>query len=214
MSAVSSANLMGITGIARRLVLDGALDELKFHTNLTVEAILVEMSADKAMDLGVNWLVADTDSNGKSLPAGGFVQPVDGTGIGQIIQGVLNPEAIAGLPSGLTMGLGQIVNGGTSWAALIRAIGGVGNTNIIATPSIVIQKPPNEAGMIFTCGLGSGGVLWALWQSLGIVLNRLAGPVLGRIFPQTALRIMAPFAILGWLALARPVIIRLPELFG
>lgn len=57
-------------------------------------------------------------------------------------------------------------------------------------------------------------VLWALWQSLGIVLNRLAGPVLGRIFPQTALRIMAPFAILGWLALARPVIIRLPELFG
>jgi general secretion pathway protein D len=35
------------------------------------------------------------------------------------------------------MGLGQIVSGGTSWAALIRAIGGVGNTNIIATPSIV-----------------------------------------------------------------------------
>ena len=27
MSAVTSANLMGITGIARRLVLDGALDE-------------------------------------------------------------------------------------------------------------------------------------------------------------------------------------------
>jgi len=74
------------------------------------------MSADKAMDLGVNWLIADTDSNGNSLPAGGFVQPVDGTGIGQIIQGVLNPEAIAGLPSGLTMGLGQIINNGTSWA--------------------------------------------------------------------------------------------------
>ncbi len=29
----------------------------------------------------------------------------------------------------------------------------------IATPSIVIQKPPNEAGVIFTFGLGSGGVL-------------------------------------------------------
>ena len=80
------------------------------RAQVLVEAILVEMSADKAMDLGVNWLIADTDSNGNSLPAGGFVQPVDGTGIGQIIQGVLNPEAIAGLPSGLTMGLGQIVN--------------------------------------------------------------------------------------------------------
>ena len=107
------------------------------RAQVLVEAILVEMSADKAMDLGVNWLIADTDSNGNSLPAGGFVQPVDGTGIGQIIQGVLDPEAIASLPSGLTMGLGQIVNGGTSWAAVIRAVGGIGNTNIIATPSIV-----------------------------------------------------------------------------
>ncbi len=107
------------------------------RAQVLVEAIIVEMSADKSMDLGVNWLIADTDSNGKSLPAGGFVQPVNGTGIGEILQGVLNPDAIAGLPSGLTMGLGQIVNNGTSWAALIRAIGGVGNTNIIATPSLV-----------------------------------------------------------------------------
>jgi general secretion pathway protein D len=107
------------------------------RAQVLVEAILVEMSADKAMDLGVNWLIADTDAEGNSLPAGGFVQPVDGTGIGQIIQGVLDPDSIAGLPSGLTMGLGQIVNGGTSWAAVIRAVGGLGNTNIIATPSIV-----------------------------------------------------------------------------
>jgi len=107
------------------------------RAQVLVEAILVEMSADKAMDLGVNWLVAETDADGNSLPAGGFVQPVDGTGIGQIIQGVLKPDAITGLPSGLTMGLGEIVKGGTSWAALIRAVGGIGNTNIIATPSIV-----------------------------------------------------------------------------
>jgi general secretion pathway protein D len=107
------------------------------RAQVLVEAILVEMSYDKSMDLGVNWLIADTDADGFSIPAGGFVQPVDGTGIGQIIQGVLNPEAIAGLPSGLTMGLGQIVENGTSWAALVRALGGIGNTNIIATPSVV-----------------------------------------------------------------------------
>jgi len=107
------------------------------RAQVLVEAILVEMSADKAMELGVNWLIAGTDSNGNSLPAGGFVQPVDGTGIGQILQGVLKPDSITGLPSGLTMGLGEIVKDGTSWAAVIRAIGGIGNTNIIATPSIV-----------------------------------------------------------------------------
>jgi general secretion pathway protein D len=139
------------------------------RAQVLVEAILVEMSADKAMDLGVNWLIADTDSNGKSLPAGGFVQPVDGTGIGQIIQGVLDPEAIAGLPSGLTMGLGQIVNGGTSWAAVIRAVGGMGNTNIIATPSIVTldneeaeikiaQEVPFVTGQYTSQGIpGTGG---------------------------------------------------------
>jgi general secretion pathway protein D len=120
----------------------GIVDRLDIRrAQVLVEAILVEMSADKAMDLGINWVIADTttDANGKSyaVPAGGFVQPVNGTGIGEIIQGILNPDSIPGLPSGLTMGLGNIVSNGTSWAALIRAIGGIGNTNIIATPSIV-----------------------------------------------------------------------------
>jgi len=112
------------------------LDIRRFQ--VIVEAILVEMSADKAVDLGVNWLVGDTDANGKiTVPAGGFVNPVNGTGIGEIIQGILDPSKIAAIPSGLTLGLGDINKNGTSWAALIRAIGGIGNTNIIATPSIV-----------------------------------------------------------------------------
>jgi general secretion pathway protein D len=107
------------------------------RAQVLVEAILVEMSADKAMDLGVNWVVGDTDSQGNTLPAAGFINPINGTGIGEIIQGILNPDSIPGLPSGLTAGFGQIVENGTSWAALVRAIGGIGNTNIIATPSIV-----------------------------------------------------------------------------
>ncbi|HEY0663156.1 MAG TPA: secretin N-terminal domain-containing protein, partial [Thiobacillaceae bacterium] len=107
------------------------------RAQVLVEAILVEMSADKAMDLGVNWVVGETDENGTTLPAGGFINPIDGTGLGQILQGVLNPDSISALPSGLTAGFGEIVKGGTSWAALVRAIGGIGNTNIIATPSIV-----------------------------------------------------------------------------
>jgi len=141
------------------------------RAQVLVEAILVEMSYDKSMDLGVNWLIADTDADGYSIPAGGFVQPVDGTGIGQIIQGVLNPESIAGLPSGLTMGLGQIVENGTSWAALIRALGGIGNTNIIATPSVVTldneeaeikiaQEVPFVTGQYTNQGVsGPGGVV-------------------------------------------------------
>jgi len=141
------------------------------RAQVLVEAILVEMSYDKSMDLGINWIVGDTDADGRTLPAGGFVQPVDGTGIGQIIQGILNPEAIAGLPTGLTAGFGEIVQNGTSWAALIRAIGGIGNTNIIATPSIVTldneeaeikiaQEVPFVTGQYTSQGVsGPGGVV-------------------------------------------------------
>jgi len=137
------------------------------RAQVLVEAILVEMSVDKAMDLGVNWIVGDRDAEGHVLPAGGFVSPVDGTGIGQIIQGVLKPESIAALPSGLTLGLGQIATSGVSWAAVIRAVSGTGNTNIIATPSVVTldneeaeikiaQEVPFITGQYTNTGTGGG----------------------------------------------------------
>jgi general secretion pathway protein D len=107
------------------------------RAQVLVEAILVEMSTDKARDLGINWVVAQTDGDGNNLPAGGFISPVAGVGAGEILQAILNPESLKSLPSGLTAGVGEIVKNGTSWAALIRALDGVGNTNIIATPSIV-----------------------------------------------------------------------------
>jgi len=107
------------------------------RAQVLLEGILVELSVDKAADLGVNWLIADRDSDGNFLPAGGFIQPINGTGIGEIIQGVRNPDSIAALPSGLTLGVGQIVTNGLSWAALIRALQATGNTNIIATPSVL-----------------------------------------------------------------------------
>ena len=107
------------------------------RAQVLLEGILVELSIDKSADLGVNWLIADRDGDGNFLPAGGFIQPVNGTGIGEIIQGVRDPESIAGLPSGLTLGVGRIVTNGLSWAALIRALQATGNTNIIATPSVM-----------------------------------------------------------------------------
>jgi general secretion pathway protein D len=107
------------------------------RAQVLLEGILVELSVDKAMDLGVNWLVADRDAEGNFLPAGGFIRPVDGTGIGEILQGVRDPDSVTQLPSGLTLGIGRIVDSGLSWAALIRAIQGTGNTNIIATPSVM-----------------------------------------------------------------------------
>ena len=106
------------------------------RAQVLVEAILVEMSAEKAMDLGINWAVLDA-SNGDKLPAAVFNTQVLGTGIGEILQAITNPSATTTLPNGLTTAVGQINKNGTSWAALIRGLAGFGNTNIIATPSIV-----------------------------------------------------------------------------
>lgn len=55
-------------------------------------------------------------------------------------------------------------------------------------------------------------VLWSLWQSGGIVLNRLASPLFDQVLPASLRQGLAPLAILGWLSLARPVIERLLEL--
>jgi general secretion pathway protein D len=137
------------------------------RAQVLVEAILVEMSADKSMDLGINWAVADTE-NGNDLPAGGFNSPVDGVGIGEVIAGVRDPDSITSFPRGLTLGVGQLVDNGVSWAALIRALNGIANTNIIATPSIVTldneeaeikiaQEVPFITGQ-FTTDTTGGGV--------------------------------------------------------
>jgi general secretion pathway protein D len=139
------------------------------RAQVLVEAILVEMAIDKSMDLGVNWAIGDRDSEGNILPAAAFAQPINGTGLGEIIQGVLNPESIQAVPNGLTMGFGQLTDNGVSWAALIRAIGGTGNTNIIATPSVVTldneeaeikiaKEVPFVTGQYTTSSTGSGGV--------------------------------------------------------
>jgi general secretion pathway protein D len=143
------------------------------RAQVLVEAILVEMSADKAMDLGVNWAVADT-SGDSVLPAGGFLTPVGGVGLGEILQ-ALRSTGSGGdgggtsipTPTGLTLGIGDINDTGTSWAVLIRALDGVGNTNIIATPSIVTldneeaeikiaQEIPFITGQFTTDATGGG----------------------------------------------------------
>jgi len=137
------------------------------RAQVLLEGILVELSVDKSADLGVNWLIADRDGDGNFLPAGGFIQPINGTGIGEIIQGVKNPDSIAGLPSGLTLGVGRIVTNGLSWAALIRALQATGNTNIIATPSVltldneeaeikVAKEVPILTGSYTNQGISSG----------------------------------------------------------
>ncbi|MCJ7451334.1 MAG: type II secretion system secretin GspD [Steroidobacteraceae bacterium] len=161
------------------------------RAQVLLEGILVEMSVDKSADLGVNWLIADRNSNGDILPAGGFVQPINGTGIGEILQGIRDPTSIAAVPTGLTLGVGRIVTNGISWAALIRALQATGNTNIISTPSVmtldneeaeikVAQEVPIVTGSYTNQGISGAGGQVNPFQTI----NREEVGIILKITPQ------------------------------
>jgi general secretion pathway protein D len=104
------------------------------RAQIHVEAILVEVSGDKTADLGVNWLVDGSQDN---FAVGGFIQPIAGASIVDIIRGIDDPSTLTSAPTGFTAGGGRISDTGTDFAVLLRALRADTNTNIIATPSVV-----------------------------------------------------------------------------
>ena len=102
-----------------------------------VEAIIVEVSADKTSQLGVTWAV---EGAGQNTPIGVTNFPSLGPGVVQIggaagSGGQVDPTSLIG--DGITVGLGKISDSGVSFASILTALSGDANTNIISTPSIV-----------------------------------------------------------------------------
>lgn len=101
-----------------------------------VEAIVVEVSADKSAELGVNWLVNGASND---TAAGGFVEPVGSVSIIDLARAVDNPASLTTVPRGTTIGVGRLGSvSGVDFAAVIRALRGDSTTNIIAQPSLTV----------------------------------------------------------------------------
>jgi general secretion pathway protein D len=105
------------------------------RAQVKVDAIIVEISEQKAAELGVTWAIAGTGSSTPigitnfGISSGGLLQ------LGAAAAGdVPSPGAI---PQGITAGLGRVRDSATSWAALVNALRGDSTTNIISTPTIV-----------------------------------------------------------------------------
>jgi len=100
-----------------------------------VEAIIAEVDIDKDAELGINWAAF---SNGQNIPAGAFVSPIGGTSIVDLAGAIQAPaNATTTLLQGTTIGIGRIAGTGVNFAAMVRAIRGDTNTNVVATPSAV-----------------------------------------------------------------------------
>jgi general secretion pathway protein D len=104
-----------------------------------VEAVIVEVQTDKSGELGVNWAAFSKDSNNTSVPAGGFISPVGGSSLVDLagsVAGIANGTSTS-FPTGTTIGVGRIAAGGLNFAAMLRAIRGDTDSNVIATPSMM-----------------------------------------------------------------------------
>jgi general secretion pathway protein D len=106
------------------------------RAQVLVEAIIVEVIEDRSSDLGVTWA---TDGSGSNSAIGITNFSGAGTSIADLAAaaggGAVNPAGLIG--QGITLGVGRITDSGTSFAAILSALQGDANTNIISTPTIV-----------------------------------------------------------------------------
>jgi general secretion pathway protein D len=136
------------------------------RAQVIIEAMLVEVSHDATRDLGVNWVV---DGSGDNFLVGLFNQPIGGVSLGDIAAGIDDPSSIEAAPGGLTIGGGRNQDTGTNFAAILRALSGDGDTNIVSMPSVitldneeaqikVAQEVPFLTGQFTNTGSTGGSV--------------------------------------------------------
>lgn len=134
-----------------------------------IEAIIVEVIAGKSSDLGVTWAVDGSGDNAvvgvtNFPPLPGVVQLAGAINSGG--EGITDPSALIG--SGITLGVGRIGDNGTNFAAILTALQGDADTNIISTPTLVTtdneeaslnvgQEVPFVTGSYSNTG-GAGGI--------------------------------------------------------
>jgi len=109
------------------------------RAQVLVEAIIVEVIADRVSELGVTWAVDGSGSNsivGVTNFSGAGTNVID---LASLIGGggdtPTDPSGLIG--EGFTTGIGRISETGTSFAAILNALEGNADTNIISTPTLV-----------------------------------------------------------------------------
>ena len=129
-----------------------------------VDAIIVELSEEETAALGVTWLRADDEFLGIT----NFANAGGGGILGLAGAAATDPPNISAIAEGISIGIGKI-SGAGGWAALLNALRGEGETNIISTPQIVTldneeaeirvgQEIPLISGQFTNTGANQGSV--------------------------------------------------------
>jgi general secretion pathway protein D len=144
------------------------IDKLDIRrAQVLVEAIIVEVSAEKTAELGITWAML---SDGNIAAVTDFPGLTNGV---SSLAGALAEDAVveAGsvIADGINLGLGRISDSGLSWVGLIQALEADADSNIMATPTLVTldneeaeinvgQEVPFVTGSFSNTGSAGGAV--------------------------------------------------------
>lgn len=116
------------------------------RSQVLVEAIIAEVSANRSSDLGVDWIAY----NPNSLAAAGILNAGTSSALqnaasalGSTSSSSISSSQIAGaaaslLGTGVTAAAGTVTAGGAIYAALLKALRSDGDSNILSTPSTMV----------------------------------------------------------------------------
>jgi general secretion pathway protein D len=119
------------------------------RAQVMVEAIIAEVSSDRAAELGVQWLF---DGSLSDRPVGAINFGGSGTSISSIAAGTAvagggTDAALSAIGPGSTLGFGKFTSSTFNFAGLITALEGDGQTNVLSTPNLVTLD--NQEAEIF-----------------------------------------------------------------
>lgn len=151
------------------------IDKLDIRrAQVLVEAVIVEVSSDRAAQLGVTWAVGGADLD-NAIGVTKFPGTTGVTGVaGAILGGGAGTDggtsATELLGNGLTFGVGRLKDSGINFVALLEALESDGTSNIIGTPVLVTldneeaeikvgQEVPFVTGSYTDTGSSGGGAV-------------------------------------------------------
>ncbi|WP_420465313.1 type II secretion system secretin GspD [Panacagrimonas sp.] len=114
------------------------------RAQVLVEGIIAEVSASRSSSLGIDWAVF----NGERIAAAGILDPatlgavqglgqLGSTGTGTSSSANSDLAALGLLGNGINIAGGRFGGSGTSFAILLKAIKGDGDSNVLSTPTLV-----------------------------------------------------------------------------
>jgi general secretion pathway protein D len=136
------------------------------RSQVLVDAIIAEVGEGRARELGVQWAVFDL--SGTTAPVGGTNFTNTGTSLIDIANGLI-AGSIPSVTPGMSFGVGKLGNDGVNFAAVVNALAGDSDVNILSTPSLVTldneeaeiivgQNVPFVTGSFTSTGAAQGSV--------------------------------------------------------